>query len=58
MDAYRVLGANHPDSTENRLAKTYAEDAIRRGTSYDGTEPGSTGGIGGEQLFRGRIKTV
>jgi hypothetical protein len=38
MDAYRVLGANHPDSTENRLAKAYAEDAIRRGTSYDGTE--------------------
>ena len=32
------MGANHPNSTENRLAKTYAEDAIRRGTGYDGTE--------------------
>jgi tetratricopeptide (TPR) repeat protein len=38
MDAYRVLGASHPESTENRLAKTYAEDVIRRETGYDGTE--------------------
>lgn len=38
MDVYRVLGVNRPDSTENRLAKTYAEDVIRRGTDYDGTE--------------------
>jgi tetratricopeptide (TPR) repeat protein len=38
MDVYRVLGVNRPDSTENRLAKAYAEDVIRRGTDYDGTE--------------------
>jgi hypothetical protein len=38
MDVYRVLGANRPDGTENRLAKAYAEDVIRLGTDYDGTE--------------------
>jgi hypothetical protein len=29
---------NRPDSTENRLAKAYAEDVIRLGTDYDGIE--------------------
>jgi tetratricopeptide (TPR) repeat protein len=38
MDVYRILGVNRPDSTENRLAKAYAEDVIRLGTDYDGTE--------------------
>lgn len=38
MDCYRQLGINRADSTENRLAKAYAEDVIRLGTDYDGTE--------------------
>jgi transcriptional regulator with XRE-family HTH domain len=39
MDAYRLLGASAgPDSTENRLAQTYAEEVIRLGTDHDGTE--------------------
>jgi hypothetical protein len=28
MDVYRILGANHPDSNENRLARVYAEDVV------------------------------
>lgn len=38
MDCYRLLGADHPDGTENRLAKAYAEDVIRISTDWDGTE--------------------
>jgi tetratricopeptide (TPR) repeat protein len=38
MDVYRVLGVSPPDGTENRLARAYAEDIIRLGTDYDGTE--------------------
>jgi tetratricopeptide (TPR) repeat protein len=38
MGVYRVLGASCPDSAENRLATAYAEDVIRLGTDYDGTE--------------------
>jgi tetratricopeptide (TPR) repeat protein len=38
MDVYRILGATGPDSTENGLARAHAEDVIRLGTDYDGTE--------------------
>ena len=39
MDCYRLLGAaSGADSTENRLAQTYAEEVIRLGTDYDGTQ--------------------
>jgi tetratricopeptide (TPR) repeat protein len=38
MDCYRILGENRPNSTENLLAGTYAENVIRLGTDYDGTE--------------------
>jgi hypothetical protein len=39
MDCYRLLGAvGAADSTENRLAQTYAEEVIRLGTDYDGTQ--------------------
>jgi tetratricopeptide (TPR) repeat protein len=38
MDVYRVLGANRPNGTENRLARTYAENVITLRTDYDGTE--------------------
>jgi hypothetical protein len=39
MDCYRLLGAaSGPDSMENRLARSYAEDVIRTSTDGDGTE--------------------
>lgn len=38
MDCYRNLGAGSPGSTENRLARTYAEEVIRVGTGIDGQE--------------------
>lgn len=38
MDCYRLLGASRPDGVENSLARQYAEDVIRLGTDYDGTE--------------------
>jgi hypothetical protein len=38
MDCYRLLGGSDGSSTENRLARSYAQEVIRTGTDEAGTE--------------------